>query len=214
MKLVARKHVIDKVTWLRGPETGERRGKKKSKEGKHSRPCELNLWSHKIKMLDWCRRSLRSKGKVFISRVWSRGPEGQHGRRLIFFSIVLLWFSLFLSLPPPSPTLLCPSPLPLLPQYWALPPLPIAQWGFLQPIVIDLQKCFVPPTLIHNLKSFQGAIVWIVWVWLSAVSVSEPEKTFIHLPPPPLHPNFNWKLLGGGECTLQITLDSLPLHVY
>lgn len=175
----------------------EREEKKKSKEGKHIRPCELNLWSHKIKMLDWCRRPLRSKGKVFISRVWSRGPVGQHGRRLIFFSIVLLWFSLFLlPLPLSHPSLPVP-PFPFLPQYWAIPPPPVAQWGFLQPIVIDLQKCFVPPTLIHNLKSFQGAIVWIVWVWLSAVSVSEPEKTFIHLPPPPFHPNFNWKLLGG-----------------
>jgi hypothetical protein len=44
VKLVARKHVIDKVTCAEGgPETGERRGKKKSKEGKHIRPCELNL---------------------------------------------------------------------------------------------------------------------------------------------------------------------------
>lgn len=113
----------------------------------------------------------------------------------LFYCFTVI-FSLPFSPPPPFPPSL-PSPLPLLPQYWAVPPLPIAQWGFLQPIVIDLQKCFVPPTLIHNLKSFQWAIVWIVWVWLSAVSVSEPKKTFIHLPPPPYHPNFNWKLLGG-----------------
>lgn len=70
----------------------------------------------------------------------------------VIFSLPFSPFSLSL-------TLLCPSPLPLLPQYWASPPPPIALWGFLQPIVIDLQKCFVPPTLIHNLKSFQGAIV-------------------------------------------------------
>lgn len=91
----------------------EREEKKKSKEGKHIRPCELNLWSHKIKMLDWCRRSLRCKGKVFISRVWSRGPVGQHGRRLIFFSIVLLWFfSLPFSPPPPLPPFFARPPLP------------------------------------------------------------------------------------------------------
>lgn len=107
-----------------------REKRKKSKEGKHIRPCELNLWSHKIKMLDWCRRSLRSKGKLFISRVWSWGPVGQHGRRLIFFSIVLLWFSLFLSLhPPPFPPFFARPPLPLLPQYWALPPAPHCAMG-------------------------------------------------------------------------------------
>lgn len=131
----------------------------------------------------------------------------------LFYCFTVI-FSLPFFTPSPSPTLLCPSPLPLLPQYWAVPPPRIAQRVCLQPIVTDLQKCFVPPTLIHNLKSFQGAIVWIVWVWLSAVSVSEPKKTFIHLPPPPLHPNFNWKLLGGGECTLQIALGSRLPHVH
>lgn len=107
-----------------------REKRKKSKEGKHIRPCELNLWSHKIKMLDWCRRSLRSKGKVFISRVWSRGPVGQHGRRLIFFSIVLLWFSLFLSLPLPLSHPLCRPPFPFYPNTGQYPHSPSRNGAF------------------------------------------------------------------------------------